>query len=178
MEIKNTENHFGFVAIILHWFMGVLVIGLLCLGLYMADLPSGLEKLKFVVWHKEFGLLVLFLVCFRFLWRVININPSLAGLPWYEKLAARVVHGALYVFMFAMPLTGWLMSSAAGHTPSFFGLFDMPNLVGPNKALAGLFNEIHQYLAYTLIGLITLHTLGALKHHFIDRNNIFRRMLP
>jgi cytochrome b561 len=177
MQIKNSRTRFGIVAILLHWLIAVLIIGLLALGLYMVPMPFGLEKLKFYGWHKEYGLLVLFLVIFRLIWRVNNINPEL-DLPWLEKIAARSMHWAFYIFMFAMPISGWLIASAAGLPASFFGLFTLPNLVAPDAQKMILFEWVHQWLGYALIAAICMHSAAALKHHFINKDDILRRMLP
>jgi cytochrome b561 len=174
--LKNTINRYGLVAILLHWVMAILIIGLLILGLYMVRLPIGLEKLKLFGWHKEYGFLVLILVTIRILWRLINTTPKLL-LPAWEKRAARGVHWLFYGFMFALPLTGWLISSAAGLPVSFFGLFTLPNLIGANEGLVELFEEAHEWLAYGLIAIILLHTAAALKHHFIAKDDILRRMI-
>jgi len=120
--------------------------------------------------------LVLFLAIFRLVWRLGNQLPELA-LPLLEKIAARSMHWAMYGFMFAMPITGWLISSSAGITVSFFGLFSMPNLVAPDPQNLDLFKWIHEWLAYALIAAIGLHTAAALKHHFIDKDDILKRML-
>lgn len=176
MRIKNNETHFGLVAITLHWLMAILIIGMLCVGLYMTSLPVGMLKLKLYGWHKAFGILILTLVILRILWRLTNATPVLA-LPWWERTAARLAHFVLYVLMLAMPLSGWLMTSAAGLPPSFFGLFTLPNLVAPNDELRELFGLMHEWLAYGLIAVIILHTLAALKHHFIDKDDILRRMI-
>lgn len=177
MHFKNNNTHFGLIAISLHWLMAVLIIGLLGVGLYMVSLPAAPEKFKLYGWHKEFGLLVLALAFFRLCWRLINTNPHL-NLPLLERMAARLVHWALYGFMFAMPLTGWLLSSAAGFAPSFFGLFTLPTLVAPNEQLLAIFKVTHRWIAYGLIAAITLHALAALKHHFYDKDDILRRMWP
>jgi len=176
MRLKNSEHQFGLVAIVLHWFMALLIIGMLAVGLYMVTLPWDLQKLKLYGLHKECGFLVLALVSFRFVWRLSNIIPTLS-IPWWEKTIALLVHWAFYGFMFAMPITGWLVTSAAGITTSFFGLFTIPNLIGPNKELLELFEMAHQWIAYGLILTILLHTAAALKHHFIDRDDILKRMI-
>lgn len=176
MQIKNTANNFGIVAIALHWIIAVLIIGLLALGLYMVALPISLEKLKLYGWHKEYGFLVLFLTVFRILWRLSNKMPEL-DLPFLEQIAARSMHWAFYIFMFAMPITGWLVTSAAGLPASFFGLFTLPNLIGPDEHNRIFFAWIHEWLGYILIAAICLHTAAALKHHFINKDNILRRML-
>lgn len=176
MQIKNTQNRFGIVTIVLHWLMAVLIIVLLALGLYMTRIPISELKLKLYGWHKELGFLVLMLVMIRITWRLSNINPSLAALPWWEVLAARAMHWAFYGFMFALPITGWLMTSAAGLPASFFGLFVFPDLVAPNQHLFSLLIEVHRWLAYGLILAFCGHTGAALKHHFIDKDDILRRM--
>ncbi|OGT53172.1 MAG: cytochrome B [Gammaproteobacteria bacterium RIFCSPHIGHO2_12_FULL_42_13] len=176
MLIKNSADQYGIIAIFLHWLMAILIIGLLALGLYMVPLPISHAKLKLYGWHKEYGLLALGLVALRLIWRLLNITPRLT-LPFLEKLAARTVHWAFYVFMFAMPISGWLITSAAGLPASFFGLFVLPNLVSPNEESRMLFEEIHQWLGYGLIVTILLHASAALKHHFVNKDDILRRML-
>jgi cytochrome b561 len=176
MLIKNTENRFGIVAIALHWIIALLMIGLLILGIYMVALPISLEKLKLYGWHKEYGFLVLALVIIRLLWRLINVTPDLS-IPAWEALSARLVHWTFYGFMFALPITGWLLTSAAGLPASFFGLITLPTLIAPDNQLMHLFQEIHKWLGYALIVLIALHTAAALKHHFIEKDTILRRMI-
>jgi cytochrome b561 len=174
--LKNNPHHFGLIAKLLHWVMAILIIGMLICGLYMVDLPIGLQKLKWYGWHKEYGFLILGLVSLRLIWRLINITPELS-LPLLEKIAARLAHWAFYGFMFLMPLSGWLVSSAAGIPASFFGLFTMPNLIAPNEDLLQIFRWVHYWSAYALMGLIVIHIVAALKHHFIDKDEILKRML-
>ncbi len=176
MLIKNNENRFGIIAIVLHWIIALLMIGLTIVGLYMVALPISLEKLKLYGWHKEYGFLVLALVIIRILWRIINIRPKLSIKAW-EAYAAHIVHWSFYALMFALPITGWLLTSAAGLPASFFGLVTFPSLIAPDNQLLSLFQEIHKWLSYALIALIFLHTAGALKHHFIDKDNILKRMI-
>lgn len=176
MRITNTEYSYGIITVLLHWIMAILLIGLLILGLYMVRLPISLEKLKLYGWHKEYGILALMLVMVRTLWRLSNITPYLT-LPWWEKAAARTVHWAFYGFMFAMPITGWLITSAAGLPVSFFGIGVLPNLVLPNPDSMSLFQKIHAWLGYGLIATIVLHTCAALKHHFINKDDILKRMI-
>ncbi len=177
MQIKNSENHFGIVTIFLHWAMAILIVGLLALGLYMTRIPISASKLKLYGWHKEFGMLVLMLAMLRIFWRLANITPSLSSLPHWERIAARTVHWLFYGFMFALPISGWLMTSAAGLPVSFFGLFLLPNLVSPSEEHRILFQEIHKWLSYGLIITFCGHTGAALKHYFIDKDDILQRML-
>ena len=176
MLIKNTKNRYGIIAILLHWLIATLIIGMLILGLYMVDQPDSPDKMKLFGWHKEFGFVVLTFAFIRVYWRLINQTPDLK-IPAWEALSSRLVHWTLYGFMFAMPLTGWLLSSAAGYPVSFFGLFTIPTLIARNEQLMHLFGTLHQWLAYTLIALIALHTAAAFKHHFIDKDNILKRMI-
>lgn len=176
MEFKNDLQHYGVITIILHWAMALLLIVLLALGLYMTRLSISLLKLTLYGWHKEYGFLALALVMLRLAWRLFNITPTLS-LPWWEKISARTVHWAFYGFMFAIPITGWLITSAAGLPASFFGLLILPDLVSPNPYWMRIFQMIHEWLSYGLIATIVLHTSAALKHHFINKDNILRRML-
>jgi cytochrome b561 len=178
MRFRNTSDQYGIIAMLLHWIMAVLFIGMVIVGLYMTHIPVSLLKLKLYDWHKEFGILILMLAMVRIVWRLNNIRSSLTELPWWEAFAARAVHWAFYGFMFALPITGWLMTSAAGLAPSFFGLFVLPNLVAPDHGLKKLFETVHQWLAYGLIAAFCAHVGAALKHHWIDRDGILRRMLP
>lgn len=178
MQITNTETRFGVVAIFLHWLMALLIVGLIVMGLTMTRLSFSVQKLKLYGWHKEIGFLVLMLVVVRLVWRVINVNPSLSMLSVWERFAARFVHWLFYGLMLALPISGWLLTSAAGLPVSFFGLFVIPNLIAPHEAYRFLFQEIHQWLAYGIIILFLGHVSAALKHHFINKDNILRRMFP
>jgi cytochrome b561 len=177
MNIKNTTTHYSLISKLFHWIMSLLIIGLLCVGLYMTDLPNSLEKLQLYGYHKATGIFVLFLVTLRVLWRFFNISPTLAPMPNWQRISVHSLHAALYVFMFAMPLTGWMMSSASGIPVSFFGLFVLPDLISPNKQLMEILAETHEILAFILIGMISLHLLAALKHHFINKDNTLRKMI-
>jgi cytochrome b561 len=176
--LKNSEEHYGVIAKSFHWIMAILIIGQLSLGLYMTGMPKGDLKKEFIGLHKGVGVLILFLVIARVLWRFMNILPSLPiTIKRWEQTVARFFHGLLYALMFLLPLSGWLMSSAGGYEVSFFGLFTLPSLISPNKALGNFFGDAHTYLGYTLIAVIVLHVLAALHHYFIRKNDVLRRML-
>jgi cytochrome b561 len=181
-SIKNTEGHYGIVAILFHWSMALLVVGLAALGLYMVTLPDvgfNTEKIVLILFHKQVGLLVFFLVVARLAWRVTQALPQLvAQIPDWQKIAARFVHLSFYALMFILPITGWIMSSAAGIPVSFFGLFALPDLVGSDDYLFYQFIEIHKWMGYVLIFLIVIHVGAALRHHFVFKDDTLRRMLP
>ncbi|GAB3465042.1 cytochrome b [Massilia terrae] len=180
--IRNTEDRYGSVAILLHWLMAFLMIGLVALGLYMVRLPDvgfDTKKITLILLHKEFGLLVLLLFAVRLAWRITQILPQLvAHLPDWQKVAARFVHLCFYALMFALPVSGWLMSSAAGIPVSFFGLFLLPDFLPHDEYLFQRLIGIHKWFAYGLILLIFVHVGAALRHHFLFKDDTVRKMLP
>lgn len=179
LPIKNTLSRYGTAMMTLHWLMAVIMIGLLVLGLYMVELPFGVKRLRFYGWHKEFGILVLMLACIRMAWRTTNILPPMPPtMPYWQHIAALTVHYAFYFLMIALPITGWMISSASGLSVSFFGLFVLPDFIAPNESLRLLLSQIHKWLAYGLIAAICGHAGAALLHHFYYKDDILRRMLP
>lgn len=177
--LNNTQARYGLIAKGFHWLMALAIIGMLALGLYMEDLPLGPAKLEWYGLHKSVGAALLLAVLLRFAWRQANRVPPLpADLSAAERYGAKLAHFGLYGLMLAMPLTGWLMSSAAGFPVSVFGWFMLPDLLAPDKALADRFKEAHEWLAFALIGLALLHALAALYHHVIRRDDVLKRMLP
>ena len=181
-SIRNTEDRFGTVAILLHWSMAFLIIGLAALGLYMVTLPDvgfNTKKIILILFHKEVGLLVLALLAARLAWRLTQILPQLAGhLPDWQQIAARFVHLCFYALMFTLPITGWLMSSAAGIPVSFFGLFTLPDFLPHDDYLFQRLIDVHKWFGYVLILFIFVHVGAALMHHFVYKDNTLRKMLP
>ncbi len=179
MCIRNTLNSYGVVAKGFHWLMALLIISVLIVGLLLEDYENTPDFLKLIGLHKEFGILVLMLAVLRLGWKVLDISPSLpASMSAASKLAAKLGHFGLYALMFAMPISGWIVSSAAGYPVSFFGLFVLPDLVAVNKDFSHDVKELHELFANALMGLLALHVLAALLHHFYYRDNILTRMLP
>ncbi|HLZ96449.1 MAG TPA: cytochrome b [Steroidobacteraceae bacterium] len=180
--IDNTEDRYGAVAVLFHWSVAFLVIGLAALGLYMVTLPDvgfTTKKVTLVLYHKEFGVLAFILLAMRLVWRVTHILPRLVErLPDWQKIAARFVHLSFYALLFALPVTGCLMSSAAGIPVSFFGWFMLPDLVHRDDELFHRYLAIHKWLGYVLILLIVVHAGAALRHHFVLKDDTLRKMLP
>lgn len=180
--IENTEDHFGIIAILFHWAMALMVIGLAGLGLYMVTLPDvgfNTTKIMLILYHKEFGVLALVLLAARLAWRITQLLPQLvAQLPDWQKLTARFVHLCFYALMFALPITGWLMSSVASIPVSFFGLFTLPDFLPRDGYRLQQLIDIHKWLGYVLILFIFVHALAALRHHFLFKDETLRRMLP
>lgn len=166
-------------AISLHWLMTVVIVGTFSLGLYMADLPLSPEKLKFFSWHKWAGVTLFLLAIARLTWRMTHRPPELPEhMSRHEQRMARATHGLLYVLMFAVPLTGWLTSSAKGFQTVLFGVLPLPDLLSKNKALGDLLETVHWGLNMALAVLVIGHLAAALKHHFVDRDDVLTRMLP
>ncbi len=159
--------------------MALLIFGLLALGFYMHDLPLSPEKLQYYSWHKWAGVTVFFLAWLRLAWRVGHSPPALpAAMPRLLQLAAHGAHGLLYVLMLAIPLSGWLMSSAKGFQTVWFGVLPLPDLVSKDKELGVLLAQVHFSLNLLLVVLLAGHIGAALKHHLVDKDDILRRMLP
>lgn len=178
MTLRSTKQIFGAVTKSFHWVMALLVISVFSIGWYMDFLPLGMEKLEWMSRHKSLGVTVLALVILRVVWRMSEPTPEELGKWRIERLAAKVGHLALYLLMFAMPLTGWTMSSAANYPVSVFGLFTLPNLVAPNQQLFETLRTVHWLLSWAIAGMVVVHVLAAFKHHFWDRDATLRRMLP
>jgi cytochrome b561 len=155
----------------------LLIVVAFSVGHYMADLDLSPWKLKVFAWHKWVGVTIFALVLVRILWRASHTPPALpAGMSEMMKKLSAWAHLAIYLLMLAIPLTGWLHSSAAGVTVVYFNVLTLPDLVGKDKELSHLFKEIHESLNWALLGLVILHVAAALKHQFVDKDNLLNRM--
>lgn len=164
-------------AIALHWLIAGLIACGFALGWIMTGLPFSPQKLKFYSWHKWIGMTVLGLAILRALWRLRHPAPPSEPMAAWQHTLAEFAHGMLYALMFALPLSGWLYSSAAGYPVVYLGLVQLPDLIAKNKELAKALVQIHESFGYLLLATVGLHVLGALKHHFVDRDATLRRML-
>ena len=174
----NAPRYTG-VAIALHWLIGLAILVSLGVGLYMVDLSLSPSKLRLYSWHKWAGVTIFSLVLIRCTWRITHPTPPLPTvMPKWQRVIAEGTHYVLYALMIAIPLTGWLMSSAKGFQTVYFGVLPIPDLLDKNKELGETLTLVHRYLNYTMIAIIVAHIGAALKHHFIDKDDILRRMLP
>jgi cytochrome b561 len=173
------STHYTATAKSLHWLMALLIFGLLALGFYMADLPLSPEKLQFYSWHKWAGVSVFVLVWLRLFWRLTHRPPAFAAsLSATQQALAHLGHLALYLLMIAIPVSGWLMSSAKGVQTVWFGVLPLPDLLGRDKALGAQLADLHSALNIGLLVLIGGHAAAALFHHLVHKDDTLRRMLP
>ena len=157
MQVRNTTQRWGAVSKLLHWSVVALVIAQFVLANLADGLPLGMDKLGMLARHKSVGITILALALLRLLWRAAQPAPALpAQMPRAQRWLAQGTHGLLYLLLLAMPLSGWLMSSAFGRSVKLFGLVQLPDFVQPNPELAETLSEVHEYLAYALIGMICL----------------------
>jgi cytochrome b561 len=162
-----------------HWIIAALIVVQFTLGWTAGFLPIGARKLARLDWHKSFGMTILTLAVLRLLWRLFNRPPELPpGMTKFERHAARTTHVLFYVLLFVMPLTGWMMSSAKNYSVSWFHQFTWPNLIGPNEEAFNLLKATHDTLSWLLFAVAILHILAALKHHFWNKDDVLKRMLP
>ena len=179
MPSQNVPTRYSAVAQGFHWIIAGLIVTQFVLAYAADDLPIGVHKLALLARHKSFGMTVLMLAVLRLLWRLKNRPPGLpAGMTPLEQVLARATHVAFYVLLFAMPLTGWMMSSAKNYSVSWFGLFTWPDLIGQNETAFNILKTTHDYLSFLLFGIAVLHILAALKHHFWNKDDVLVRMLP
>lgn len=179
MPLRNTTDSWGHIAQLFHWLMAVLILAMIVLGLMAKNWPLSPTKLSLFFWHKSLGMTILGLVVVRLSWRWANPTPPLpATLPRWERTAAHITHALLYAVMIAMPLSGWVINAAAKIPFKVFGVWTLPAIVAPDKALQELAALVHFSLFLLLAMLLILHTAAALRHHLLLHDDILSRMLP
>ncbi len=180
MLFKNTAQKYGLITKLLHWGIAIIFLVQFYLALWtikMLPKDSPLGKL-YIGLHKPIGMIAFVWGLLFILWRLMTIKPIFPpAMAEWEKFSARTVHFLLYITMIIMPLSGLIMSVAAGYPPNFFGLYQVPQFIEKNKALGDFFFEIHEVTGVAIIVLVIIHTLAALKHHFINRDSILKRMM-
>jgi cytochrome b561 len=177
--LRNTARGYGLVAIVLHWLVALTVIGLFALGFWMTGLTY------YDDWyrrgpdlHKSIGIVLFMVMLVRVVWRSINIKPEdEPGISAFERQVARSVHLLFYVLLFALMISGYLISTADGRPIQVFDLFAVPATLSDLPQQEDIAGAVHWYLALLLISLASLHALAALKHHFIDRDRTLKKML-
>lgn len=179
MSWKNSASRFGSLSIAMHWLMLLLIVAVYACIELRTQFPKGSEiREALKAWHFMLGLAVFVLVWVRLLARLAGQIPAIVPQP--SRLQLRLAHAfeyAMYAFMIAMPLLGWLILSAEGTPVPFFGI-QVPALIAENKVLAKQFEEIHETLGTAGYFLIGTHALAALVHHYVRRDNTLTRILP
>lgn len=179
MTWKNTNDRWGPVSQLLHWLIVLLILGQGTLGLLMTDMRNSPDKIEAYALHKSIGLTLLALVALRLLWRLYAGSPlAVAGMPRWQARAASLTHALLYALLFAMPLTGWLLNSAAGFPLQWFGLFNLPDIAATDHDLREWAEDTHELLFWTLVVVALVHAAAAVHHHLFLRDATLARMLP
>lgn len=177
MSLRNTATTYGSIAKFFHWTIFILVFFMIIFGFFLEDMPDDWQPVTYNI-HKLTGLLVLSLMVLRLLWALTNPKPALPfdTLPW-QRVAERLTHGLLYFSLIMMPLVGWIGSSAAGKPPHL-GDLSLGLPITADKPFIKLMFTLHEFIAYAIIALVSIHVLAALYHHFIKRDGILLRMMP
>ncbi|MFC5550055.1 cytochrome b [Massilia aerilata] len=177
---KPTRDHYTRTAIALHWLIALLLLGQFAFGLMLDDIPRGTpDRGLYVNLHKSSGIVIGLLILLRIAWRLKHTPPPLpAGMPAWQRTAARLSHVALYLCMLALPLSGYLASNFSRHGIKFFNIVRLPPWGPDDKTLYAFFNGTHHVAALLLAGFVGLHVLAVAKHMLIDRDGLLWRMWP
>lgn len=179
MPYRSFPTRYSLVAQAFHWIIATLIVVQVVLANLEGDLPLGIHKLALLARHKSFGMTVLMLAILRLLWRLKYPPPELpSAMSPLERMLARTTHIVFYVLLFAMPISGWMMSSAKNYSVSWFGVFTWPDLVGKNATAFDSLRWTHHILSDALYVVATLHVLAAIKHHWWNKDDVLLRMLP
>lgn len=175
---ENPRESYTITAILLHWATAAFIISATVLGIYMHELPFSPFKLKLYSYHKWIGVTVVMFALVRLAWRYSHRAPGLpANMPSWERKAANLAHIALYALMIVVPFVGWVMSSAHGFQTVYLSVLPIPDLIGKNKELAEALEKVHAILNLIFTALVFTHVAAALKHHFMNKDDVLTRML-
>jgi cytochrome b561 len=177
--LRNDADSWGAPAKLFHWVMALLIFAQIALGLVAVSWRLSPTKLDLYVWHKSTGMLILTLLALRLLWRLSNRVPQLPPeMAAWERLGAHLSHFLLYALMIALPVTGWVISSASNVPFKIFWTIPLPAITSPDKAVADLFATIHGWFVTLLALVLAAHVGAALRHHYVKRDAVLSRMLP
>jgi cytochrome b561 len=170
---------FGTVRQFFHWVITLTLLGQIPLAWYMIELPMSPDKFATYALHKSIGMTLFTLAVLRVLWALWSSRPALPDtMPRWQVYVSKFVEFMLYLLVIVMPVTGWLMSSAANTPVSVWGWLTLPDLVEPNEKLMETLKLVHETQSIALMTFAGIHVLAALKHHFVDRDNVLLSMLP
>ena len=179
MSLHNSDDRWGAVSQGFHWLIVILIVVMAYLGLTMVDLPNTPHKIAVYTLHKSIGISILGLVVLRLGWRLYAGRPSeIPGIPGWQARMASLAHGALYLLLFAVPLSGWVVNSSTGFPLHWFNLVNLPPISAKSDALHAVVRPLHEWLFWTLIVLACVHAAAAIYHHLFQRDDTLARMLP
>jgi len=177
--MNRSPVRYGATAILSHWLLALLIAGNFAFGLYFIDLPFSPQKLRYFSWHKWAGVIVVPLAAILLATRLARGTvPLPAEMPEWERRVSDWTHMLLYIFYFASPLSGWLYSSATGFQTVLFGVLPIPDLLSKSRELAEPLKAAHHWINYALAAVVAVHVAAAIKHHFVDRDDVLTRMIP
>jgi len=176
---RNDVESWNATAKVFHWAMAALIFAQIALGLVAVAWHVSPRKLDLLVWHKSIGMLILALLALRLAWRLAHRAPELPWeMPLWERAGAHFSHFLLYVLMIALPVTGWVISSASNVPFRIFWTIPLPAIAAPDKAVADLFATVHGWLVTLLAVVLFAHVGAALRHHYVKKDTVLSRMLP
>lgn len=179
MSLHNSDDRWGAVSQGFHWLIVILIVVMAYLGLTMVDLPNTPHKIAVYTLHKSIGISILALVVLRLGWRLYAGRPrELPGIPTWQSRIATTTHVLLYLLLFAVPLSGWVVNSSTGFPPHWFNLVNLPPIAAKSDALHAVVRPLHEWLFWTLIVLACVHAAAAIYHHLFQRDATLARMLP
>lgn len=178
MRWRNSANNWGVISRLFHWVMAICILFMAGLGITMINVRLSPMKLEMFILHKSLGIFLLAIVIARIIWRLLNPTPKLPdNMSRYEKRFARLTHVWMYLLLIAIPISGWVINSAANFPLHWFGLFEIPAIAEPNIVTEEYAKKTHLLLLITLGITLLGHIIAALRHHFVLEDNILRRML-
>ena len=179
MSLKNPNDRWGAVSQSFHWLIVLLLLAQGTVGLVMVDMARGPDKIAVYAFHKSVGITILALAVARLLWRLYAGRPApIPSIPSWQERMASLMHIALYVLLFAVPISGWVMNSATGFPLQWFGLFNLPSIAPRDHDLHELAESVHETLFWVLVALAAAHAAAAVYHHLLQRDATLARMLP
>lgn len=177
--MKPLASTYTGVAIVLHWLIALAILCTFLLAQYMTELQLSPVKLRLYSYHKWIGVTIFLLVLVRLAWRLAHHPPPPpASMPAWQRSAATIAHVLLYILTLAIPVSGWLMSSASGFQVVYLGILPIPDLLTKNRDVADQLKNLHEALNWLMVVVVALHVAAALKHHIVDRDDVLQRMLP
>ncbi len=178
--VISTQGRYTRTAIVLHWLILTLLVAQYIVGWTMPHIGRNTPVTTLISLHFSIGVLILGVIIVRLIWRFVHGEPAPeTGVPPWQVHSARLIHWLLYLLLVVVPMLGWINASWRGMPVTFFGLAQVPHLVGTHAAGWGWTGDIHIFIAeYAILPLVGLHVAAALYHYFIRRDHVLQRMLP